>query len=115
MKLFVQVCAYLVPGVCMISTGQLVDEAVWKQLNQYTCTPDCNNHTASCTNVRTTGDAGVTAVEAGGAVSSHGARGQIIGALIALLSLLLVAMALLAVVLVQRYCPVEAVLCSSLT
>lgn len=97
-----QDCSPFVPGACMLTSGHLMDEAVFHGLVNMKCRPECSKQPESCSGKVDGADAGVTAIEAGSGPDSGGADGQAIAALITSVVLLIAAAALLVWLLFHR-------------
>lgn len=89
----------------MLTSGHIMDEAVFHGLPNLKCVPECNKASSRCLDKVSDTDVGVTATEAGTVPAVRGQHQQPVAALIIFLILLVAAVALLAWVLRKRWRP----------
>lgn len=87
----------------MLTSGHIMDEAIFHGLPSLKCLPECNQPSTRCLDKVSDTDVGVTASEAGSVPTSRGQHQQPVAALIITLVLLIAAAALLAWLLRNRW------------
>ena len=92
----------------MSTSGHLMDQDFFDELAKFSCQPDCNPTPTHCLDAWSNLDVGVTASEAGRAVTPESTHGQMVGALIiASIILFLAALILLVWLVLKRYSQYE--------